>query len=297
MAKSALSILLVDDPAQSRPELMEILKNEGPCHIFTSSQEALGRLAELRPSVIMVSGSLLKVTSLQFLEACQAISPTAVRVLLTDNPQKDEVEQKLQAHLVHRFFLIPAEAQVLHLQLLEVLQLYQNLEAQKNFENLAQIDSLTHLFNKRAFDQKLNVEYSRSKRSASAFSLLMIDIDHFKTINDSEGHQAGDKVLQEISQLMKSKLRPTDWIFRLGGDEFAALLPSAPSTVAFEIAERLRTAIERMYQSPDQVTVSIGISTFPENSPDQYTLLQQADLALYEAKSRGRNQTIIASPI
>ncbi len=162
---------------------------------------------------------------------------------------------------------------------------------------LSMHDGLTGLYNRRYFQIALKRELLRSKRDNTPCSLLMIDIDHFKEVNDHFGHPAGDKTLKFITPLLKNSLRPGDTFCRYGGEEFTVILPNCALIYAIQVAERLRGAVEqsRVPVMPDKalpITVSIGAAeTRPLLHFTPATLIKAADEALYTAKSKGRNQT------
>ncbi len=163
---------------------------------------------------------------------------------------------------------------------------------------MAATDSLTGLANRRIFHEKLSEEFARAERYGCAFSLLLIDIDHFKNINDTYGHIAGDAVLQSLSRILREKIRRVDTAARYGGEEFVILLLEANEPSAKIVAERIRTAIA---QSPFLIaggkeislTVSIGIATYPECGRVIQDLINSADKALYTAKQTGRNRVCV----
>lgn len=162
-------------------------------------------------------------------------------------------------------------------------------------QNLAQTDSLTKVANRMRFDEVLAAEINRSSRNGEPFGLLMLDIDHFKALNDSLGHQAGDDVLRRLAQTLQEECRDFDTVARYGGEEFAMILPTADPDSATRTAERLRKAVERL-DTPIPLTVSIGVAAFPYNAKDADGLVRAADLALYESKFGGRNR-VTTSPI
>jgi diguanylate cyclase (GGDEF)-like protein len=168
------------------------------------------------------------------------------------------------------------------------------------FRILASTDELTGLFNRRRFFEELEREFQRHRRYGSALSLMMLDIDHFKRINDTLGHQAGDIVLREVAQLLAASVRRTDTVGRYGGEEFASLLPETRRDEAIEVAERFRAIVEaRAFQYGEQrvtVTVSIGISIAGEATDTEGALIRAADDALYRAKSEGRNRVVCWEP-
>jgi diguanylate cyclase (GGDEF)-like protein len=161
----------------------------------------------------------------------------------------------------------------------------------------SQSDSLTSLFNMRYFRRQLVEEFSRSQRYNHPLSLLMIDVDHFKSYNDRNGHPAGDIVLKEVSRILIRNVRGTDIVARYGGEEFVVLLPETPADAATSVAEKIRKTVEehhfpfRETQSGGRLTVSIGVGSFPDPrvTSDQ-DMIESADKALYSAKQNGRNQ-------
>lgn len=170
---------------------------------------------------------------------------------------------------------------------------YQRVQNQKYLE--ANCDSLTKLYNKRYFTDILSREFSYSRRNKTPLSLLMIDIDFFKKINDSYGHLAGDYVLSRVGEMLKKGLRHENLACRYGGEEFAAILRNTPAWSAEVVAERVRSgvaALDLKYMShPIKVTVSIGIATFDLDNFETYEeLIKRADEYLYESKVTGRNK-------
>jgi two-component system, cell cycle response regulator len=176
-----------------------------------------------------------------------------------------------------------------------------NLEkSQQALIELATMDGLTGVFNRREFNRHLTIEIERSRREGHSVSLLMVDADHFKRINDTYGHQSGDDVLRFISALIKQEIRPGDLPARYGGEEFAVILPYADSNDAFVVAERLRNlmAAQDIAIQDGQsvkVTASLGCATFPADAQTEAALMAMADAALYRAKKGGRNRVCLAS--
>jgi diguanylate cyclase (GGDEF)-like protein len=170
-------------------------------------------------------------------------------------------------------------------------------QLQQKYEHMAHIDFLTGLANRRYFMELAEAAIGRINRYGGCLSLLMLDLDHFKNINDKYGHQMGDKVLQKMSEVCKATLRDVDVIGRLGGEEFAILLPETDGKEAYEVAERLRNLVSKAILSVDKnqklsFTTSVGAVSLTENDIDLLTLLNRADQALYKAKAAGRNIVI-----
>jgi diguanylate cyclase (GGDEF)-like protein len=158
---------------------------------------------------------------------------------------------------------------------------------------LSRHDALTGLFNRRAIVESMQIEWDRFKRSGVAFSVVCIDIDHFKQVNDAFGHAAGDAVLAGVAQRLRLVLRPGDGLGRIGGEEFLAVLNGCEPAEALVAAERLRLAIcDEVGLHPDEaerLTISLGVATARADDQSAEDLLARGDAALYEAKAAGRN--------
>jgi diguanylate cyclase (GGDEF)-like protein len=166
-----------------------------------------------------------------------------------------------------------------------------------DLETLAAVDFLTGIYNRRHFETTARAELARCQRYMRPLSLLMIDIDHFKAINDRLGHAAGDRVLQNVAALCRTEKRDSDVVARIGGEEFAVMLPETAETAAVQFAERLRQQIAvsspTFYGEKVAVTISVGISGASIRTSGIQALLRQADQALYEAKRSGRNRVVL----
>jgi diguanylate cyclase (GGDEF)-like protein len=170
-------------------------------------------------------------------------------------------------------------------------------------EGLARTDGLTSLLNHRAFQESLRGELRRANRQHSQSSLLLIDVDHFKTYNDTHGHPAGDQVLRKIARLFTDALRGSDIVARYGGEEFAVLLLDTDGPHSREVAEKLRRAIrDHIFagasesQPGGRLTISVGLASHPADAQTPAELLSLADKALYRAKNGGRDQVIAWTP-
>jgi diguanylate cyclase (GGDEF)-like protein len=165
---------------------------------------------------------------------------------------------------------------------------------------LSRTDALTGLFNRRYFEERLNEEFTRSRRYGSPLSLVMLDIDHFKRINDTFGHPFGDQVLKAVAQTACSRLREVDLMARYGGEELIALLPETSPVDALRVCERVREAIASLglehpgadgHVQEVRLTASLGVATVPAaNLTSAEALLMAADTSLYAAKGAGRNR-------
>src|SRR5258706_1599681 len=162
-------------------------------------------------------------------------------------------------------------------------------------------DPLTGLYNRRYMEEILDREVRRAARAAQSLGLLMIDLDHFKSFNDTYGHDAGDAVLREIGKSLTKGIRAEDFVCRFGGEEFVVILPTADLAASYARAERLRAKAKELtilYQgkSMGMITLSVGVAVFSEHGISPKDLMAAADTALYEAKHGGRDQVVVASP-
>lgn len=161
--------------------------------------------------------------------------------------------------------------------------------------NLATRDSLTQTYNRRYLMERLEIETTRALRTKTSLSLIMVDIDNFKSVNDTYGHATGDRVLQGMAESFMKLLRSYDVLARLGGEEFVLLLPNVSLEHACTVAERLRAVAAIFDASTDdgtlfKITVSLGVSTLAPSDTNHLNLLNQADQALYQAKRNGKNR-------
>ncbi len=183
--------------------------------------------------------------------------------------------------------------------MLRIKRLQDQLEEKnRELEQLSIRDGLTGLYNHRHLHELLNEEYDRSRRTEEPVSVVMLDLDRFKEVNDTRGHQAGDRVLEELAAILRESAREIDRLGRYGGEEFMAILPDSDAAAAVVFAERVREMVEKQRfdiqeEQPLRMTISAGVATFPQHDADSpRRLVHQADLALYSAKNSGRNQVV-----
>jgi len=178
------------------------------------------------------------------------------------------------------------------------------MQLQKTLAEIAQIsriDGLTQIYNRKHWQDSLEQEYAKARRHDKKLSLIMLDLDHFKLLNDNYGHQGGDKVLIEVSALISALLRVEDTFGRYGGEEFAIILPETDSAGAIELAHRICRIIATtplIYNDQGiNVTVSLGVAQLSSKESNYEELITRADSALYEAKLKGRNQVCSAPEV
>ena len=171
------------------------------------------------------------------------------------------------------------------------LKTTQALQRTFHLERASITDSLLEIYNRSYLDRRLVEEFSSARRYGHELSVLMVDIDHFKAVNDNWGHQVGDQVLQNVTRMIKSRLRETDILCRYGGEEFFLILPHTRGSAAMVKAEQIRGEIEGGEDCPQALTVSIGVAAVTSQMNSAEDLVWQADMALYQAKQAGRNRS------
>ena len=174
--------------------------------------------------------------------------------------------------------------------------------ANEELLRISTVDALTGVANRRRFDEALHVEWLRARRDIRALSLLMIDIDHFKSVNDTYGHPVGDVVLREVARRVADELRTVDRAMRFGGEELALIIVQTERAGALDVARRAVRAVEQepilvSDNTALNVTVSAGVAAMPQDAKSGLTLLNAADKALYAAKARGRNRAVAFNEI
>ncbi|HIK09360.1 MAG TPA: diguanylate cyclase [Oscillatoriaceae cyanobacterium M33_DOE_052] len=175
-----------------------------------------------------------------------------------------------------------------------------NLKLRDTLKDQSIRDPLTGLFNRRYMEESLEREVRRAERNNQPIGIMMLDVDHFKRFNDTFGHEAGDIILRELSQVLQLSIRSSDIACRYGGEEFALIMPEAPLDITLQRAEKLcqkvRTLkVQYRHQLLGPLTVSLGVASFPQHGPTGGSLIQAADAALYRAKNEGRDRVCLAS--
>lgn len=173
----------------------------------------------------------------------------------------------------------------------------ENADLHQERERQAVTDGLTGVANRRSFNETFTREFERARRYGESLSLVLIDLDYLKKINDTYGHQAGDEAIKTIGRLLRESCRSIDSAARYGGEEFCLLLPNTEVEMAEQLADRLRRLInDEPIEGPGRISASLGVACYPMHADNEETLFQRADEALYAAKQGGRNQVKISSP-
>lgn len=326
MVKNQLPrILLVDDEIENIKALQRTLSERFECVGVTSAAEALDWIERGSFAAIVSDQRMPDMQGVDLLAEIAKRKPMITRVILTAHTEIADILKAINRAEIYRYILKPWENNELLTTLqqavernellsenqklvLELKSLNLNLEkavekrtlelklANSRLSELAMTDPLTNALNKRAFSKKLIEEVDRSSRYHHPLSLAMIDVDHFKHFNDTEGHILGDEALKKVAQLFAGNLRKSDSLGRFGGEEFIIMLPETKIQGGMEICERLRSAIEQeRFQGQHKsgyLTISVGLSVFPEAGETAEDLIKAADKALYEAKQSGRNRVM-----
>jgi len=288
------AVLIIEDHPDQR-SLLEIFLQKEEYHVIVAEDgiEALKKLDNETPDIILCDIRMPRMDGLEFIRKLRnnsAFRNTYV-ILITGRFQESDLITGLELgaddcltkpfHLTELLARIRAGSRV--------------VEYKKQIEHQALVDFVTGLSNRRAFENKLDEEFTRATRYGHPLSLLILDVDDFKRINDTHGHYFGDKVLQKIAENLQAKTRRSDYPARYGGDEFVLILPEGNLESAYQAGDKIRKEIKALrFEASNgafSVTLSIGISSTSEKPYSNWNLLiQDADEALYVAKMNGKDQ-------
>lgn len=262
-------------------------------YILQLAIAALFYLAETTWLPISVAFSIFLITS--FITTFLAVQQSKIAKESNQNKQQVvQLKEQLEETQENLEAIVQERTLELHIALQELE------EANKTLEEQNTLDELTGIYNRRYYDKRITAELRRSRRNLSPLSLLVIDIDHFKQVNDNYGHAIGDECLKAVSQqLTKYASRSGDRVCRYGGEEFCIILADTDQSGALVIADKIREAVENtpvnLADKKIELTVSIGLSVYQQgNLLDSKTLFEHADKALYQAKQQGRNRIKVA---
>ncbi|MCL2441157.1 MAG: diguanylate cyclase [Treponema sp.] len=300
MMEKKNSLLIVDDESANLKVLTYILGEDYTIFTSTNGKNAVEKVKEFRPDLILLDILMPDMDGYQTLEEikkCEELRKTPV-IFITGLDSDEDEEKGLSLDAVD-YITKPFSPAIVKLRVRNQIQIVNQIET---IERLSMIDQLTNIPNRRSFDERLKMEWKQAVRENTPISLLIMDLDNFKNINDIYGHLQGDMVLQAIAEIfIHSFNRPGDFAARWGGEEFVVLMPNTCIKGALEVAERIRQEVENtLFPSLDKselkITISIGVnSIIPalESSVDAF--ISSADKALYAAKQTGRNKVVPAS--
>jgi len=305
-------LVIDDDPATS--QVVRSWFKSGPYEILDADngERGLDLARSRRPDLILldlrmpgidglaVAGELKSDPGTQaipilMLTACRDVDTkvkafsTGADDYITKPFEVEEVEARIRSMLKKRLLLVGMESTIQEL-----------TDTNQELEQLLMVDEKTGLYNFREFRRRLREEWARASRYNTSLSLVFLDIDDFKKLNDTLGHPAGDRVLAEFATLVVGGARANDFAARYGGEEFSIILPHTVAEMAVRVAERIRRAVEEFLfdedETPTRITVSAGVATYPStrgvDSVDE--LVRAADVALYQAKDQGKNCVVQA---
>ncbi len=298
-AENKNSILIVDDETVNLKVLAHILGSDYTLYTAQNGISAVEKAKECKPDLIILDILMPGkdgYETLAEMKGCEDIENIPVIFISGLSSNFDE-EKGLSLHAAD-YITKPFNEAIVKLRVRNQIQIVNQIRL---IEHISRVDQLTNLPNRRSFDERINTEWKLAFRNRTPLSLIIIDIDKFKDVNDTFGHQKGDIVLQAVSNVYpKAFDRPTDFAARWGGEEFVALLPNTYSEGAVKIAERIRKDIEdtTIYLDKDlthKVTVSVGVNTvIPDKGNSVDAFISKADAALYKAKENGRNMVMKA---
>ena len=304
-------ILVVDDRPDTGRTIRDWFKGE-PFEVLVAGggREGLQMARSERPDIILLDLTMPDMDGFDVARELRA-DPATEQIPVVMLTARREKESKVRAFAagVDDYVTKPFELEEIDARVRSILRkhrMVRTLESKvadlsltkKELEALLVVDEKTGLHTFREFQRRLKAEWERAHRYGHALSLVMFDLDHFKKVNDTRGHPAGDQVLREFATLMVGGARANDVAARYGGEEFAMILPHTDGAMAFRVAERIRNAVREFVfledENPAHITVSAGVATYPSfadvDSVD--ALVRAADMALYEAKARGRDRVV-----
>jgi len=295
--ESKSNILVVDD----NPDKLNLIKaalNLAGYNVTTATDgdEALMAIESYQPDLVITDVMMPRMNGYELAQRIRANPVTKFIPVIMQTAGGRRVEDLRRANEVGALGYItdPTDLDLLLARTRTLLEFKAYLDV---CEEAAFTDHLTGLANRRRFERQLEREVARMERYGHPFSLLMIDIDSFKDLNDSFGHDAGDEAIRRLSKVLREGTRGIDLAARIGGEEFAVLLVETSKEGGFEVAERLRSAI-KVLEIPEarHITASFGVAECPTDAQTAAGVLKAADVALYEAKRNGRDRVVAIEP-
>lgn len=288
-------ILIVDDVASNIQALAAVLKDDYQLRVATTGKRAL-ELVSNEPDIdlILLDIEMPEMSGFEVISELKANYDTAdiPVIFVTGNITIEDEEKGLIAGAVD-YIAKPIRPVIVQARVKTHITL-KNQRDQLKYE--AVHDKLTGLYNRYQLDNEGYRKFKRALRQKSNFTVIMIDIDHFKNVNDSYGHIIGDEVLKSIANLLKTNRRVEDFVVRYGGEEFLMLLEECSAEDAYTIAETLRKEVALLNPAGVEVSASFGIASLRSDHVSMDRLLKDADDALYEAKGSGRNKVTVYTP-
>jgi len=281
--------LIVEDREQDRLLIERVLVSDGfMCTQVATASEAMRAMKGATFSVIVAESHMDGTTAVDFTVAATGVNPHVSVVFLAPagfvTTVVDAMDQGAYGYITKP--INPKEVRIVVRRAHDYAVFRSAGTQQEELTEISVKDALTGLFNRRFLDIFMTKKVEKCRLSGEGFSVIMADIDHFKKFNDTNGHQAGDKILKDMAQVFIETIRDQDAVFRYGGEEFTVFLSGADAKIGAQIGERIRNTAS-LYMP---ATVSMGLATFPDDAGDPVDLIAKADAALYQSKKNGRNQ-------
>jgi diguanylate cyclase (GGDEF)-like protein len=289
-------ILCVDDENSILQALERLLKGSFQMLTAISPHAGLALLRQHADCAVVISDYRMpQMNGVEFLRQVRALYPQTSRAILSGQMDLQAVSDALNASDIHKFFLKPWENEYLLVQIVEAVQMHQTLKERAHFEYLSNTDPVTQLTNHRFFQAELRRLMEQARGSGENVTLILFDVDHFKTFNDRFGHPEGDRLLFSIANQLKKLVGDLGQVSRYGGEEFTVIYPKMAQTDAFATVEKIRAHFEStpfigLSSGPTYVTLSGGLACFPTHGSTANEIIECADRAMYQAKRQGRNQ-------
>ncbi|MBM3306917.1 MAG: diguanylate cyclase [Candidatus Eisenbacteria bacterium] len=295
-------VLIVDDEEIMREFLREVLGDDGyAIELACSGREAVEKMSASQYDVVVTDIVMPELDGLGVVAAAKKLPYDVDVIVMTGYASMDTAVESMKLgarDYITKPFNID-QIRIIVSNALAERELKRKAAEGEFYKELSRKDGLTDLYNHRFFHQLLETEVGRAARYNRVVSLLMIDIDDFKTYNDAHGHPAGDAALRRLAYLLRHSSRNCDYVARYGGEEFAIIVPEVAADAALRMGERIRSIIESSeFEGEDimpggRLTISIGVATFPSHAQSQDDLLTHADRALYQAKTAGKNAVVL----
>ena len=288
-----INVLIIEDKLEDSTILETTLKSAG-YKVWTTvnGEEGIKIMRNVPFSVVVTELHMEPVSGIEVISEALKINPDISIVVMTAYTfielAVEAMEMGAYGYITKPFNM--AEIKIVVKRASERTNLLSSKKEKEQFAEMSVKDALTGVYNRRFLKVYLNNKIFMMNRMIEKFSVLMIDIDHFKRYNDTNGHQAGDELLRKACKLFHESIRKGDMVFRYGGEEFLVFLDNADKESAFVVAERMRNTVSLYLPS----SVSIGVGTFPEDAEDLDSLVGKADAALYKAKETGRNKVCLS---
>ncbi|MBL4798370.1 MAG: diguanylate cyclase [Oleispira sp.] len=285
------TILIVDDAPSNIQILAAILKKTFHIKVATNGSDCLKiATTEPKPDLILLDVEMPDMNGYEVCERLMGDEKKPIPIIFVTGRNNDGDEEKGLNLGAVDYITKPISPAIVLARVKTHIELKQQRDA---FEVMAMHDQLTGIYNRHYLIEAAQHKIARATRHKQPLSLLMLDIDHFKAVNDTYGHSKGDEVLQEVSQVLKTQNRTEDVVARFGGEEFIILLDQCDSDSAEQKSQYLRKTIEELNPSGIKITISIGIAQLNQTGDSFDDLLKRADLAVYQAKDQGRNCVVV----